>query len=184
MDGPDWNGFAKDVLKTAASKGAFKHGYASFYDVSMGFLHAVDWQRERWLQVLLLGEVLVAFIAFVSRRNAKAQSALFLMISALVFCGEMINSLCQAHWVQFSTQNYFDSNGVFAGVIFSMPLLMLLFAIVANLVYLSSELLVTTKVSCFVVGVTRGSNCYRDSNFGSRARRKTDPNIIYIYNFL
>jgi hypothetical protein len=41
----------------------------------------------------------------------------------LVLLAEHLNSFCAQHWESFATQNYFDTHGSFAAVIYASPLL-------------------------------------------------------------
>ena len=63
------------------------------------------------------------------------QTVIFLLAVSLVAMAEKINSYCAANWKVFATQNYFDRHGVFAGIVFCTPLLLLLlFQLVSDLV--------------------------------------------------
>ena len=63
----------------------------------------------------------------------------------LYIFAESFNSYGAKNWQAFSTQNYFDKNGVFASVIFSSPLLILGVGIMLNALYETSQMLVTVK---------------------------------------
>ena len=82
----------------------------------------MNW-NERWLQGLILSEVLLLAIVLLYRNSAEMQTILFLLICALIFFSERINLYCASNWQIFSTQNYFDEHGSFAVTLFSGPLL-------------------------------------------------------------
>lgn len=45
-------------------------------------------------------------------------------IVLLVYFSESINELASENWRVFSRQQYFDSNGLFISVVFSIPILL------------------------------------------------------------
>jgi hypothetical protein len=49
------------------------------------------------------------------------------------------------HWKQFSTQDYFDPNGIFISALFSFPLLIMTLIILINLVLENVRLLIQVK---------------------------------------
>jgi len=79
------------------------------------------------MMVVLLGSHCLLFLlTIIFRRNVDVQTVIFLVAVSLVAMAERINSFCAAHWKDFATQNYFDPHGVFAGIVFCAPLLLLL----------------------------------------------------------
>ena len=86
------------------------------------FASAVRW-KEPWLVGLLSFHSVCLCTALLARKRAGVQCALFVIICALVFMAERINTLCSQHWQAFATQNYFDRHGVFASVMFAWPAL-------------------------------------------------------------
>lgn len=97
------------------------------------FSSAVDWS-ENWIRSLLVFHVVLLLIVVATRKNLDLQTLFFAAICLLVFCSEFLNSYCAQNWASFSKQNYFDSHGVFAGIMYSGPLLLIgLFQLVSNL---------------------------------------------------
>jgi len=137
------DGLVQDVLESR--KTSFQHAYDSPYDILMGFLHAVDWKNETWLQVILAGHVLLWIVVVLTRKWAIFQGVIFVTLCALVYCAEWINTYCREHWSEFSTQNYFDPSGFFAGIVFAGPLLMVMFFQMLNSVYEASAMLIQAK---------------------------------------
>ena len=86
------------------------------------FSSAIDW-KETWIVSLLSFHVIFCILIFLTRKRLGVQSCIFFIITILVGMSETINSYCSAHWETFSSQNYFDKRGTFAGVFFSAPLL-------------------------------------------------------------
>ena len=105
----------------------FSSSYASFMDDVQGFYHAVAWKEERWMQALFVLEALLLVLVFVSRRvHYLAQFALLFVLASMIACAETLNTLARTRWTSFATQNYFDVHGVFAGVVYATPLLVIL----------------------------------------------------------
>ena len=89
------------------------------------FSSAVNW-TESWIRALLGFHLLLFLAMILFRKNVNFQTCLFFFIVVLVYFSERINSYCATHWEEFSTQNYFDEHGVFSGLLFSGPLLLIL----------------------------------------------------------
>jgi hypothetical protein len=77
-----------------------------------------------------------------TRHNNTAQIVLFVVLMAAVYLAERLNSLAAAHWERFSTQNYFDKQGVFVSTMWSMPLLLIGVVMLFQSLYNASSLLV------------------------------------------
>ena len=88
------------------------------------FSSAVDW-TENWLRGLLCFHVILFVIVVLTRKNTTIQSMLFLYICFLVLLAEYLNTFCAENWESFSTQNYFDTHGSFAAVVYAAPLLVI-----------------------------------------------------------
>lgn len=88
------------------------------------FSAAVDW-TENWIRALLACHVILFSVVIFTRKSADAQTFLFLLVCALIFISEYLNSYCSSNWQQFSKQDYFDKNGVFAATVYSGPLLII-----------------------------------------------------------
>ena len=84
-------------------------------------------------------------MVIVTRKYSTFQFGLIVAICTLIYFAESFNSYGAKNWQAFSTQNYFDKNGVFASVIFSSPLLILGVGIMLNALYETSQMLVTVK---------------------------------------
>jgi len=120
--------------------------YASFMDELQGFYHAVSWSQEPWLQAVLAMHVLLLLSVFLTRRaHYVVQFALFFLEAALIAGAQTLNSLAAQHWRSFSTQNYFDPRGVFAGVVYAGPLLCIFLVHLVLLIKNSADLVVVVK---------------------------------------
>jgi hypothetical protein len=86
------------------------------------FSSAVDWS-ESWIRGLVAFHLVLFALVILTRKNETAQTVLFSVVCLLTLMSERLNMYCAANWMQFSKQNYFDQHGVFAGIMYSGPLL-------------------------------------------------------------
>ena len=94
------------------------------YESWIAFSSAIEW-KETWIICLLSFHIFLFLLIVLTRKRLGVQSCIFFFISVLVRLAERINLYCSNHWQEFSTQNYFDKNGLFAGILFSGPLLLM-----------------------------------------------------------
>lgn len=50
----------------------------------------------------------------------------------MIYNAERLNAFAGRHWQRFARQNYFDKNGVFAGVLLGAPLIFIMFVILVS----------------------------------------------------
>lgn len=94
------------------------------WDQFQAFLAAVNW-NEKLIVGLVCFHLTLFLIFILFRRNLDVQMVLFLLISALVYFSENVNRWGSAHWRDFATQNYFDKSGVFMGIFYAAPMLLI-----------------------------------------------------------
>ncbi|XP_037080117.1 transmembrane protein 18-like [Pollicipes pollicipes] len=95
------------------------------------FVSEVDW-TERWIVALLVFHVTMFAVAVLARRRLNMQFAIFVILLSLVYFSEDINTFAAQNWRAFSNQQYFDSQGMFVSIVFSMPILLNCLLIVCN----------------------------------------------------
>ena len=117
------------------------------WDSWRAFAAAIQW-TEPWIIVLLSFHVICLGLAFFTRKLAGFQCVMFLIICTLVFLAEKINTICSQRWQEFTTQNYFDKNGVFASTMFSGPLLAIATIILVR--YFSAPAIHNTSLPIFL----------------------------------
>eukprot|EP00611_Tribonema_gayanum_P002759 TRINITY_DN12092_c0_g1_i1.p1 TRINITY_DN12092_c0_g1~~TRINITY_DN12092_c0_g1_i1.p1 ORF type:complete len:162 (+),score=54.72 TRINITY_DN12092_c0_g1_i1:175-660(+) len=125
----------------AAKRGPGPQG---FIENCQAFCAAVDWS-ETWIQAILCFHAAVAAAALLSRNRLNCQISLFLTICALVRGAEWANAHAARRWSAFARQNYFDERGVFVGVVWCAPLLLVLLGMLLGFVVRSARLLVAVK---------------------------------------
>lgn len=114
--------------------------------------HGCD--QEPWIRALLALHVTLLLLVILTRKRMAVQGVVFFASSALpawvhscvppvhiqpvhihppavaaVYLAEHLNSLLAAQWESFSTQPYFDKQGVFISAVYSAPLLLVMFVI-------------------------------------------------------
>lgn len=80
-----------------------------------------------------------------TRNHHTTQAVLFFLLLLTVRSSETINQYAAKNWQSFSRQQYFDSQGLFISVVFSMPVLFNCMMMVINWLWLSSNMMVTYK---------------------------------------
>ncbi|KAJ8911528.1 hypothetical protein NQ315_005898 [Exocentrus adspersus] len=89
----------------------------------LSFLWSIDW-KDPWLIGLFTFHISIFMMAILTRNYGNFQALLFFCLLLLVYFSESINKMASTNWKIFSRQQYFDSNGLFISVVFSMPILM------------------------------------------------------------
>ncbi|KAA8492118.1 Transmembrane protein 18 [Porphyridium purpureum] len=130
---------AMDVAYAFADDALDALGGVMRLDLVADFVETVTW-TEPFIMALLAFHVGMYAVAFLVRRRANAMVAFMFVIAALVFMTERLNTWGAANWTKFATQDYFDSNGLFAFIFYAAPMLLLghillfrLFALIAKM---------------------------------------------------
>lgn len=63
----------------------------------------------------------------------------------MVYLAQMLNGVLHSHWESFSTQDYFDSSGLFLSVVYSGPLMLILVFVLGNMLIAVSSMLIHVK---------------------------------------
>jgi len=116
----------------------------SFKAALVEFAAAVNW-NETWIQALVVFHVLNFLFFVLTRKILEIQSIQFIFIAITVYFSQNLNDILAQHWQSFSTQNYFDSRGVFTCTVLCAPLLIISFLQLINFVYQTSNLLIKFK---------------------------------------
>ncbi|XP_053998795.1 transmembrane protein 18 [Hylaeus anthracinus] len=116
----------------------------STIDGILPFLQSIEW-RDPWLALLLTFHIAVTMTALMTRNHANFQIMLFLALLLLVYFSESINEVAASNWMLFSRQQYFDSNGLFISIVFSVPILVNCMIMIASWLYQSSQLMTSLK---------------------------------------
>ncbi|XP_038051796.1 transmembrane protein 18-like [Patiria miniata] len=113
-------------------------------DGMFAFLEHIDW-TEPWLITLLLFHAVCAAVTVLTRKYFNVQLVYFFLLLILIYFSETINEYAALNYESFSKQQYFDSNGLFIAVVFSLPLLCNCLLIVMIWMYQTAHLLVKVK---------------------------------------
>ncbi|KAF9919934.1 hypothetical protein FBU30_010356 [Linnemannia zychae] len=96
--------------------------WVDFKSASMGFIEAVEWQQT-WIQMILAMHLIIFTIIILFRNRPNALAAMLFLTILLAALSEPLNGIGSRHWTKFSNDNYFDSHGVFTGLVWAAPLL-------------------------------------------------------------
>jgi len=111
------------------------------------FRAAITWS-ESFIVFLLLFQVTMFLISvWVSRtsRGLTPRLVFMTLIGFIVRSAETLNGIGARRWERFASQNYFDKQGVFVGIMLCGPLLLDSFFMLVCFVYEASQLLVHVK---------------------------------------
>lgn len=109
---------------------------SDLYEHWQAFTHAIDW-TESWIRGLLAFHAIMLILVVLTRKNYELQCFLFMFMFGMVLFSERINKYCSEHWREFATQNYFDVQGIFIGIMFSAPIIIIgFFQLVSFIVFL------------------------------------------------
>lgn len=104
----------------------------------------VDW-TEPWLMGLITFHILALCLTLLTRDRGNVQAVLFLTALLLVYFSEALNELAAKHWQSFSSQQYFDSQGMFISLVFSTPLLLDCIIMVGQWMWTSATMMTQIK---------------------------------------
>ncbi|XP_037276123.1 transmembrane protein 18 isoform X1 [Rhipicephalus microplus] len=104
----------------------------------------VDW-TEPWLMCLVTFHIATFSLTLLTRDRGNVQAVLFMIALLLVYFSEALNDLAARHWQAFSSQQYFDSQGMFISLVFSTPLLLNCIIMVGQWMWTSGTLMIRIK---------------------------------------
>ncbi|XP_050033731.1 transmembrane protein 18 [Dermacentor andersoni] len=107
-------------------------------------LFQVDW-TEPWLMGLITFHIVTLSLTLLTRDRGNVQAGLFVTALLLVYFSEALNELAARHWRAFSSHQYFDSQGMFISLVFSMPLLLNCIIMVGQWMWTSGNLMIRIK---------------------------------------
>lgn len=120
---------------------------ATFREVFLGFVHAVNW-KEPLIATGVASYLCLWIVVIITRKNWNAQFGLFGAICAAVWAAPHINAAMRRddNWREVGfTQNYFDERGVFISAMYSGPLLLVVLAQMLYAFFSAASLLVKVK---------------------------------------
>lgn len=98
------------------------------------FIDTVRW-TEPFIISLLVMQLSVFTLAYVTRRRHSVQFALMIVLTAITLLCEQLNDIGHRHWRKFASQDYFDRQGLFMLIFVSGP-----FVIVSNFIVIGMGL--------------------------------------------
>ncbi len=121
----------------------------TFLENVEAFYEAITW-RDDFIIIILIIHLIFLILIIITRKIWQAQLSLLITCAILTMSAEYINIYGNKNWkLLHVSQNYFDEQGIFIGVIYCAPLLFLSFIIVIQNVYYASSLLIDVKTKQF-----------------------------------
>jgi len=137
------DGITKDVMKGIFDSHIGPKGLAENLEA---FKAAITWSDPFIISLLCFHAIVIATAVKVSRSSSDIIRLSFLFfISGLVHSAEKLNNYGQQHWESIASQDYFDKNGVFIGIMLCAPLLMICLILMILYIREASNLLVEVK---------------------------------------
>jgi hypothetical protein len=134
----------QQILNAAvASRGGWSQGApTNTLEAIQAFIAAVDWQQPFFLSLLCF-HLCLLLLAWLLRHSYMLQLMLLGGLLGLVSASENLNSLCKQHWRSLTSEDYFDSGGIFASLVWASPLALIAFITVVRAAH--SEQLATMR---------------------------------------
>jgi TRAP-type uncharacterized transport system fused permease subunit len=113
------------------------------------FRSAITWSEPFIYSLVAFQVVMFLLCLVVSRKSTGIAPRLTLMvfIGILVRCAEWLNGIGARNWEKYCTQNYFDSKGIFIGIMLCGPLLVDCLIMLMLFVREAGQLLVQVKTT-------------------------------------
>ncbi|KAG0204425.1 hypothetical protein BGX33_008540 [Mortierella sp. NVP41] len=118
--------------------------WVDFKSASSGFIQAVEWQQT-WIQMVLAMHVIFFIMIVLLRNRPNPLAAMLFCAILLAALSEPLNGIGSRHWQLFSDDNYFDTHGVFTGLVWAAPLLVNAMIATMLLLRVTVKLLVKVK---------------------------------------
>ncbi|KAI3639900.1 hypothetical protein MIR68_002070 [Amoeboaphelidium protococcarum] len=108
------------------------------------FFNRVNWS-EPFIVALILFHATMLTAALIYRKNHNVLFALLTLCAAIVLNAQQLNEYGRVYWSKFSSQLYFDRNGIFISVMLSLPLVLTSLVISILFVMRASSMLIQVK---------------------------------------
>lgn len=162
-----------EAIRKEVAAGGGTYGFTSLYELCEAFIYAVNW-NETWILALLAFYVVLFVAAVLTRKHWQAQFFFLCLSCGLVLSAESLNDWAGHNWRRFATQNYFDSTGLFASIMFATPLLMTALFVLLYGLYETGSLLIQVKRKEFAKAKKDKLKAERDKN---ATQSSASPNI-------
>lgn len=107
------------------------------------FTSAITWD-ETFIKVILGFHVvvIVAAIAIHHQRGVYSRLGFMIFVGIVVRLADTLNTIGNSRWKEFATQNYFDRNGIFMGIMICAPLLIVCLIMLISMIKEAANLIV------------------------------------------
>jgi hypothetical protein len=125
-------------------------GRGAFWGDVQAFSNAINWSSDGyWIYPVLILHVLTFLLILRYRASTNTTIVIFLILSAAVKSCEYVNPVLSSNHGTFSSQDYFDPNGVFISIFMAGPCLLNCVVCVLGMVAEAKNLLVEVKTREF-----------------------------------
>eukprot|EP01100_Stratorugosa_tubuloviscum_P003029 TRINITY_DN1714_c0_g2_i1.p1 TRINITY_DN1714_c0_g2~~TRINITY_DN1714_c0_g2_i1.p1 ORF type:complete len:205 (+),score=62.75 TRINITY_DN1714_c0_g2_i1:47-616(+) len=132
-------------IKQSSSKIIYSAPPSNIYESIEAFYYAINW-TEPFIISLLCFHFFNLLLVLITRKNIKIQIVYWIILLIFGRLTEQFNNYGRSNWQNFTTQNYFDKNGIFMLIFWAAPILLICLGITVNfLVHCYYLLIATTK---------------------------------------
>lgn len=89
--------------------------------------------------------MIVLAVAVSRKGSLYGRMGLMLVVGIIVRLAERLNAMGASRWREFSTQNYFDKNGIFMGIMVCAPLLLVCLLMLVSIIWEAQQMLLDVK---------------------------------------
>jgi len=108
------------------------------------YIASIDYE-ETWIQGYIVAQASLFLLIIATRKFTNFQGVLFVSLLFAVYNAEWMNEELSKNYKLFSKHQYFDSQGMFISLIFSLPALINCVVILINWLLVSGNMLVSVK---------------------------------------
>ncbi|KAI9143390.1 transmembrane protein 18-domain-containing protein [Paraphysoderma sedebokerense] len=137
-------------------------GWNKFTESVFNFVAMIDW-NERWIQFLVGFHITTFTVILLFRNNIQSLFTLLCAILVLVLMSPYLNSYLSKNYHVITKFDYFDMNGFFISMIYSLPLCFNAFCCVGCLLVRALDLMARVKSGQLQNSVTE-PNSVKDKN--------------------
>lgn len=135
----------ESILQTIKEYMTLWNQRESFVETIYNFIDAIEWEKDKWILYVFGFWLLYSGLLFLTRQRQNIHAVFFVVHLSGVLLAERLNNYLSSKWEQFSSQNYFDSQGVFISVVWSGPILLLSCFMLINWFYQTYLLMIQVK---------------------------------------
>lgn len=146
------------------------------FDAFMEFLGTINWKEEYWLHAWFAFCILILVLIIVKRKNSTFVTGAFLCTNFSAFLASILNSLGAKYWEKFSTRPYFDKEGAFISLVYTLPLVILSFVLLLILVFNLTAMMVELKRKKLIIEMKKKKMESSNGGNANEAKKESKSN--------